>query len=339
MEFQHTPVLLKETVEGLNIQPDGIYVDGTLGGGGHSLEIVKRLTTGKLIGIDQDECAIQKASETLSEYSDKVCLVKGNYRNIKKILKNLNIQHINGALLDIGVSSYQFDEGRRGFSFHEDAILDMRMDQGMEKNAKDIVNSYTLGELTEIFWKYGEENWGKRIAEFIVEERRRKPIETTLELVDIIKKAIPKRKRQEAHPARKVFQALRIEVNDELNALRDGLYAFIDVLQPNGRLAIITFHSLEDRIVKQSFKDLARDCICPADFPICVCNHRAKIEIVNTKPIVAGEKELRENQRSRSAKLRIAQRKQRENYHDTRYIFTRTMDSREKCTEGQIEKS
>ena len=308
MQFQHIPVLLDETIEALQIRPDGIYVDGTVGGGGHSQEIAKRLTTGKLIGIDQDEDALRKASETLAPYEDRVILIKNNYENIESILKDLNIQNIEGALLDIGVSSYQLDEQSRGFTYHQDAPLDMRMDQEKALTAQEIVNTYSREQLAEIFWKYGEESWGKRIAEFIVKERVVKPIETTDELVTIIKKAIPRRKRQNGHPARKVFQALRIEVNDELNVLTRGLHNFVRVLSPKGRLAILTFHSLEDRIVKQEFREMARDCICPKDLPVCICHHKPEIRIVNTKPIVATEDELKENRRSRSAKLRVAEK-------------------------------
>ncbi|MDO5718002.1 MAG: 16S rRNA (cytosine(1402)-N(4))-methyltransferase RsmH [Tissierellia bacterium] len=309
MSFNHIPVLLKETIEGLNIKEDGIYVDCTLGGAGHAEEILKILKSGKLIGIDQDEAAIKYSSEKLSRYGDRFIPIRSNFDNIGEILKDLGIDKIDGAMMDIGVSSHQIDESSRGFSYMEDAILDMRMDDRVELSAKEIVNSYTKAELEDIFWKYGEEKWGRRIAEFIVDKRASKTINTTYELVDIIQSAIPKAARKNGgHPAKRVFQALRIEVNKELDVLTNTIPSIVEMMNPGSRLAIITFHSLEDRIVKNIFKDLSRGCICPKDFPICVCNHERKIKIINRKPIIAGDKELKENSRAKSAKLRIAQR-------------------------------
>ncbi|WP_409228358.1 16S rRNA (cytosine(1402)-N(4))-methyltransferase RsmH [Gudongella sp. SC589] len=309
MEFHHVSVLLNEVLEGLAIREDGIYVDGTLGGAGHSKEILKRLTTGRLVGIDQDENALEKSKEVLKEYIDKVDLVHSNYVNIKDVLNNLNIEKVDGILLDLGVSSHQLDTEERGFSHNKDAPLDMRMDTTSDFTAWDVVNKYSAQELTRIFLEYGEEKWGKRIAEFIVKERSEKPIDTTLELVTVIKKAIPKKVRMEGHhPAKKTFQAIRIEVNGELDVLRSAIADMVECLKPGGRLAIITFHSLEDRIVKEQFKELYKDCICPPGFPTCVCDKRREIEIITRKPIVPGKEELDENPRSRSAKLRVAER-------------------------------
>ena len=309
MEFHHVSVLLNEVLEGLAIKEDGIYVDGTLGGAGHSKEIVKRLTTGRLVGIDQDEDALEKSKEVLKEYMDKVDLVHSNYVNIKEVLENLNIEKVDGILLDLGVSSHQLDTEERGFSHNKDAPLDMRMDTTSEFSAWDVVNTYSVEELTRIFLEYGEEKWGKRIAEFIVEERSEKPIDTTLELVTVIKKAIPKKVRMEGHhPAKKTFQAIRIEVNGELDVLKRAIWDMVQCLKPGGRLAIITFHSLEDRIVKEQFKELYKDCICPPEFPTCICDKRREINIITRKPIVAGKVELDHNPRSRSAKLRVAER-------------------------------
>jgi 16S rRNA (cytosine1402-N4)-methyltransferase len=309
MEFHHVSVLLDEVLEGLDIKEDGIYVDGTLGGAGHSKEIVKRLTTGRLVGIDQDENALEKSREVLKEYMDKVDLVHSNYVNIKEVLENLNIEKVDGILLDLGVSSHQLDTEERGFSHNKDAALDMRMDTTSEFSAWDVVNTYSVEELTRIFLEYGEEKWGKRIAEFIVEERSEKPIDTTLELVTVIKKAIPKKVRMEGHhPAKKTFQAIRIEVNGELDVLKRAIWDMVQCLKPGGRLAIITFHSLEDRIVKEQFKELYKDCICPPEFPTCICDKRREIKIITKKPIVAGKEELNHNPRSRSAKLRVAER-------------------------------
>ena len=309
MKFEHVPVLLKEAVEGLNIKEDGIYVDGTLGGAGHSYEIVKRLNKGTLIGIDQDINAINKAKETLKNYLDKVIFVHDNYANIENILDDLGIDKVDGILLDIGVSSHQLDEDERGFSYNKNAPLDMRMDRNKKLTAWHVVNEYSLKELENIIFKYGEERWSKRIAEFIVDERRKKTIDTTLELVDVIKKAIPKKVRMEGHhPAKKTFQAIRIEVNNELNVLENSIPLMVKHLNKDGRLCIITFHSLEDRIVKKSFQQLSKDCICPPEFPICVCDKKREIEIITKKPIVPSSEEIENNIRSRSAKLRIAKR-------------------------------
>ena len=308
MNFEHKPVLLEETIEGLNILEDGIYVDGTIGGAGHSVEIVKRLKTGKLIGIDQDVNAINKSREVLGENLDKVILVQDNYSNIEKILTDLDIEKVDGILLDIGVSSYQLDEGSRGFSYHQDAPLDMRMNLDEKFSAWDVVNKYSKEDLERVIWDYGEERWAKRIAEFIVIERKNHSIDTTLQLVDIIKKAIPKKFRMDSHPAKKTFQAIRIEVNNELNVLKDTIPKMVRLLNKNGRICIITFHSLEDRIVKNSFNELAKDCICPKEFPICICDKEKEIEIITRKPIIPTKEEIKENPRSRSSKLRIGMR-------------------------------
>lgn len=308
MNFEHKSVLLEEVIKGLNILEDGIYVDGTLGGAGHSIEIVKRLKNGKLIGIDQDINAIEKSREVLKNHLDKVILVQNNYSNIEEILKDLNIEKVDGILLDIGVSSHQLDEGSRGFSYHQDAVLDMRMNVDSEFSAWDVVNKYSKADLERIIWDYGEERWAKRIAEFIVIERKNHTIDTTLELVEIIKKAIPKKLRQDSHPAKKTFQAIRIEVNNELNVLKDTIPKMARVLNKGGRMCIITFHSLEDRIVKNTFNELAKDCICPPEFPICICDKEKEIEIITRKPIIPTEEEIRQNPRSRSSKLRISQR-------------------------------
>ncbi|NLJ78238.1 MAG: 16S rRNA (cytosine(1402)-N(4))-methyltransferase RsmH [Tissierellia bacterium] len=309
MKFEHIPVLLDEVIEGLNIKEDGIYVDGTLGGAGHSIEIAKRLTDGKLIGIDQDENAIKKARDVLANHLDKVHLVHDNYRNIGDILFDLNIHRVDGILLDIGVSSHQLDEEDRGFSYHGDAQLDMRMDKTQDTSAWDVINGYSEKDLERIIWDYGEERWAKRIAEFIVEGRAEGPIDTTLELVEIIKKAIPKGVRMKGpHPARQTFQAIRIEVNRELEVLEQSIPIMCRLLNEGGRLCIITFHSLEDRIVKNEFRDLNRDCICPPEFPICNCDKRREIKLITRRPIVPTELEIDKNPRSRSSKLRIAER-------------------------------
>lgn len=309
MEFNHVPVLLNEVIEGLNIKEDGIYVDCTLGGAGHSKEIIKKIKDGLLIGVDQDQNALKKAGQVLSDYEEKVRLVHSNYENIGRILDELGIKKVDGILLDIGVSSHQLDEGERGFSHSKDAFLDMRMDTSSERRAWDVVNTYSKDDLERIIWNYGEDRWAKRIAEFIVAEREVKSIDTTLELVTVIKKAIPKKVRMEGHhPARKTFQAIRIEVNRELEVLENSIDEMVNRLNTGGRLAIITFHSLEDRIVKDSFKYLFKDCICPPSMPQCTCDKKREIKIITRKPIIAGEKELRDNPRSRSAKLRIAEK-------------------------------
>lgn len=309
MNFKHIPVLLNEAIEGLKIKADGIYIDGTLGGGGHSKEIVKRLSTGKLIGIDQDLNALRKAKEVLKEYEDKVIFVHNNYRNIDLVLDDLGIDKVDGILLDLGVSSHQLDEETRGFSHNKDAPLDMRMDETKDFSAWHVVNKYSEEDLARVIWDYGEERWAKRIAKFIVEERKEKPIDTTLELVSIIKKAIPKNARKDGHhPAKKTFQGIRIEVNRELEVLKEAIPKMVERLNPGGRLAIITFHSLEDRIVKESFKELYKDCICPPQLPQCTCNKVREIEIITRKPIIPSKEEINSNPRSRSAKLRIGEK-------------------------------
>lgn len=309
MEFNHLSVLLNECIEGLDIKPDGIYVDGTLGGAGHSKEIVKKLESGKLIGIDQDENAIKKATEELKDYSDKVMIVKNNFSNIKNVLWFLDVPKIDGILLDLGVSSHQLDEGERGFSYQHDAKLDMRMNRESDLSAYNVVNEYSEEDLHRIISQYGEENWAKRIANFIVVARAEKPIETTFELVQIIKNAVPKKARIDGpHPAKRTFQAIRIEVNNELGIIQNTIRDAVSMLNPGGRICIITFHSLEDRIVKETFKELANDCICPKEYPVCRCDKEQEIKIITRKPIIASTEELEINSRARSAKLRIAEK-------------------------------
>lgn len=309
MDFSHKSVLLNETIEGLNVREGKIYLDGTLGGAGHSYEILKKLHgSGLLIGIDQDQEALKAARERLSEFKN-VEYFNLNYIDFEKALDDLGIEKIDGVLLDIGVSSYQFDNPERGFSYRFDAPLDMRMDKSLEISAKDIVNTYSEDEITEIIREYGEEKWASRISKFIVQERKNKKIDTTFELVEIIKNAIPAGARRNGpHPAKRTFQALRIEVNKELDVLKNSIDKFVHRLNPGGRIAIITFHSLEDRIVKNSFKYLEKDCICPPTSPICTCNKKREIKIITRKPITASEEELKENNRSHSAKLRIAEK-------------------------------
>lgn len=310
MEFHHISVLLNECIESLNIKPDGIYVDGTLGGAGHSYEICKRLTTGRLIGIDQDMNAINAATERLKEFKDKVTLVHSNFSNVKQVFEDLGIEKADGFLLDIGVSSHQLDETERGFSYMQDAPLDMRMDTSRSLSAYEVVNEYSEKELNDIIFEYGEERWAKRIAEFIVAERKIKPIETTFELVDVIKKAVPKGARKDGpHPAKRTFQAIRIEVNGELDVLKTAINDMTDLLNPEGRLAIITFHSLEDRIVKNEFRKQENPCTCPREFPVCVCGKKSKGKVVTRKPILPSDEELSANHRARSAKLRVFERK------------------------------
>ena len=309
MEFHHISVLLNEVLDGLSIKPDGIYVDGTLGGAGHSLEIVKRLRNGKLIGIDQDPAALEKSKEVLADYMDRVILVHSNYSGIKRVLREIGFDKVDGILLDLGVSSHQLDTEERGFSHNKDAPLDMRMDTTGGFTAWDVVNTYSEGELEKILLEYGEEKWARRIAQFIVNERQEKTIDTTFELVSVIKKAIPKKVRMEGHhPAKKTFQAIRIEVNRELEVLTGAITDMVECLNPGGRLAIITFHSLEDRIVKEAFKELYKDCICPPELPKCVCDKRREIDIITRKPLTPSKEELEYNPRSRSAKLRVAER-------------------------------
>ncbi|MBP2071349.1 16S rRNA (cytosine(1402)-N(4))-methyltransferase RsmH [Thermoanaerobacterium butyriciformans] len=307
MEFKHESVLLNETIEYLKVKPDGVYVDGTLGGGGHSYEILRRLSTGRLIAIDRDMDAINAASVRLKDFNN-VTYVHDNYKNIKNILKNLGIERIDGAVLDLGVSSYQLDEVRRGFSYMHDAPLDMRMDKKSALTAEHVVNNYSEDDIAKILYDYGEEKWAKRIAKFIVEERKKRPIKTTFQLVDIIKKAVPASKRRTGHhPAKRTFQAIRIEVNDELKGLDNAIDDFIDVMNPNGRIAIITFHSLEDRIVKNMYKKLENPCTCPKNLP-CTCGKKPVIKIITKKPVTPDEAELETNPRSRSAKLRVAEK-------------------------------
>lgn len=308
MDFHHIPVLFEECLDGLCIDSSGIYVDGTLGGAGHSSAIAARLTDGRLIGIDRDENAIAAASERLKPFAERVTIVKNNFSNIKQVLTSLQIDKIDGALLDLGVSSHQLDVPERGFSYMHDAPLDMRMDRDAAKSAYDVVNGYSEEELARIIRTYGEENWAKRIAAFIAKRRAMTPVRTTGELVSIIKDAIPVGARQEGgHPAKRTFQAIRIEVNGELEILKDAVKDFVDVLKPGGRLCIITFHSLEDRIIKEAFSALAQGCTCPREFPVCVCGGKPKIKIITRKPIAATAQELEQNSRSKSAKLRIAE--------------------------------
>lgn len=307
--FEHVSVLLKETVDGLDIKPDGIYVDGTLGGGGHSDEILKRLDTGLLIGIDQDENALKAASERLKDYGDRFLPVRDNFSNILAVLKRLNIEKIDGMMMDLGVSSHQLDEADRGFSYRFDAPLDMRMDQRSALDAYQVVNTYSEDELNRIIKEYGEENWARRIAKFICEARAEKPVETTQELVDLVYKAIPANARREGgHPAKRTFQAIRIEVNGELEILKQTIEDITSVLNKNGRISVITFHSLEDRLIKHTFKGLAQGCICPPELPMCMCNNKPKVKIITRKPILPSETELEVNSRSKSAKLRVAKK-------------------------------
>lgn len=310
MEFIHKSVLFDECMEGLNIKPDGIYVDGTLGGGGHSSGICEKLgPDGILIGIDRDRDALDAASKRLEQYDCQKYFVQSNYSDIVQVLDDLGIDKIDGALLDLGVSSFQLDNPERGFSYMNDAPLDMRMSQDDDFTAWDVVNGYDQKELTRIISKYGEERWASRIADFIVKARGDKPLESTFELVDVIKKAIPASARRTGpHPAKRTFQAIRIEVNDELGQLERAVEEFCQVLAPKGRLCIITFHSLEDRIVKEIFNNRANPCTCPKEFPICVCGNKADIKKVTGKPVIPSEAELEENPRARSAKLRIAQK-------------------------------
>lgn len=310
MEFKHYSVMLNETIEQLNIRPDGIYVDGTLGGAGHSLEICKRLTTGRLIGIDQDADAIAAASERLKDYKDKVTIVRSNYAQMKEVLHDLGIDKVDGILLDLGVSSFQLDTPERGFTYRsEDAPLDMRMDDRQTLTAKDIVNEYSEMDMFRIIRDYGEDRFAKNIAKHIVSARAVKPIETTGELNAIIKGAIPMKVQVTGgHPSKRTYQAIRIELNHELDVLRDNLDDMIELLDDGGRICIITFHSLEDRIVKSSFKKNENPCTCPSNFPVCVCGNKSKGHVVTRKPILPSEKELEENSRSKSAKLRVFER-------------------------------
>jgi len=305
--FNHISVLLDETIEALQIKPNGIYVDGTLGGAGHSSEIVKRLDkNGRLIGIDQDADAISAASKRLEEYKDKVTIVRNNYSQIRQILKELNIDKVDGILLDLGVSSFQLDTASRGFSYNEDAPLDMRMDNRMTYTARDIVNDYSESDLFRIIRDYGEDSFAKNIAKHIVRVREEKPIETTFELVEVIKAAIPMKVRKKAgHPAKKTFQAIRIELNKELDVLKNTLDDMIDCLNEGGRLCVITFHSLEDRIVKTNFRKNQDPCVCPKEFPVCTCGRKSKGKVITRKPIIPTEEEIEFNKRAKSSKLRV----------------------------------
>lgn len=309
MEFSHISVLLNETIDNLNIKPDGIYVDGTLGGAGHSGQIAKRLTTGHLYGIDQDEDAIKVATERLGQYKDRVTVIRDNYCNAVKVLKTMGVTGVDGILLDLGVSSYQLDTAERGFSYRVDTVLDMRMDNRKDLTAKIIVNEYDENELFKIIRDYGEDKFAKNIAKHIVKARQIKPIETTFELNEIIKAAIPAKMRQDGHPSKRTYQAIRIECNKELEVLSDSLEEMIDFLNPGGRIAIITFHSLEDRIVKTIFKNVENPCTCPPSFPVCVCGKESKGKCVNRKPILPSEEELEINSRSKSSKLRVFEKR------------------------------
>ena len=309
MKFKHTPVLLNETIEGLNIKEDGIYVDGTLGGAGHSIKILEKLSTnGKLIGIDRDEEALVSAKEKLKNYNN-VIYVHGNHDDIDNILQQFGIEQVDGILLDLGVSSYQIDSKDRGFSYMYDTQLDMRMDKKQKLSAKDIVNKYSEKDLADIIYEYGEERFSRQIAKNICKERQIKPIETTKQLVEIIEKSIPKSKQKDGHPAKRTFQAIRIEVNNEIKPLYNTVKDCIECLNNKGRLCIITFHSLEDRVVKKAFIEAKGKCTCPSDLPYCVCGAKSLGEIITRKPIIASEEEQLENSRSKSAKLRIFERR------------------------------
>lgn len=310
MEFNHYSVLLEETVEQLQVKPDGIYVDGTLGGGGHAFQVCSRLTTGHFYGIDQDDEAIAAAEERLAPFGDKVTILRDNYCNMKTVLAGEGVEQVDGIVLDLGVSSHQLDESERGFSYRFDAPLDMRMDRRQTLTAQDIINGYSEGELYRVIRDYGEERFAANIAKHIVRARQDKPVETTFELNDIIKAAIPAKMRQNGHPSKQTFQAIRIECNRELEVLRDSLDELIGLLTPGGRICVITFHSLEDRIVKTVFKRNENPCTCPPGFPVCVCGQKSQGSVVTKKPILPSDKELEENSRSKSAKLRVFCRKE-----------------------------
>ncbi len=309
MEYTHKPVLLHQSLEGLNIRPNGTYLDGTLGRAGHSLEIVKRLTTGRLIAIDRDKAALDAAPARLEGYMDKVTLVRGNFGDLAEVLASLGVSGVDGMLFDLGVSSPQLDDGSRGFSYLQDAPLDMRMDQSAPLTARDVVNGWTQEELKRILWQYGEERYSGPIAAAIVRAREQKPIETTGQLAELIRNAMPgKAKREKQHPAKRSFQAIRIAVNDELGEVERLLSGALDTLNVGGRLAVISFHSLEDRLVKTAYAEWAKGCTCPPDFPVCVCGKTPKVKLVGKRPIVADDEELNANPRSRSAKLRVAEK-------------------------------
>ena len=310
MAFQHTSVLLEETVDGLAVKPDGIYVDATLGGGGHAFEVCSRLNgKGIFIGIDQDAAAIEAAGERLKDFGEKVTIIRSNYRELKSVLRSIGVEKVDGIVLDLGVSSYQLDTAERGFSYRADASLDMRMDQRQQTTAKDIVNTYSEAQLYRVIRDYGEDKFAKNIAKHIVMEREKNPIETTGQLNEVIRRAIPmKFQKTGGHPSKRTFQAIRIELNRELEVLRESLDEMIDMLNPGGRICIITFHSLEDRIVKSAFRKNENPCTCPSHFPVCVCGNVSKGKVITRKPILPGEEELEHNSRSKSAKLRIFER-------------------------------
>ena len=309
MDFKHYSVMRRQCIEALNIKPDGIYVDMTLGGGGHSSLIAEKLTTGRLIGIDRDADAIKAAGERLAPFGDRVTLVKDNYKNIAKVLRGLSINKVDGILCDLGVSSYQLDEPERGFSYRFDAPLDMRMDRDQFLTAADVVNTYSAEQLSEIIFKYGEERYARKIAYKIVSAREKKPIETTAQLTALIQAVFPPKERfGDKHPAKRTFQALRIEVNEELKDLDRAFEDAVDLLASGGRIVVMTFHSLEDRIVKNLFRRLSEGCICDKNLPVCVCNNREILKLINRKPILADEKELEENNRSKPAKLRVGEK-------------------------------
>ncbi len=309
MEYTHKPVLLEECLDGLNIRPGGVYLDGTLGRAGHSLEIVKRLAAGRLIAIDRDKAALDAAPARFGEYLDRVTLVQGSFGGLAGILASLNVGGVDGMLFDLGVSSPQLDDGSRGFSYLQDAPLDMRMDQSAPLTARDVVNGWSQEELKRVLWQYGEERYAGPIAAAIVRERGNAPIETTGQLAELIRSAMPaKARREKQHPAKRSFQAIRIAVNDELGELERLLECALEALNPGGRLAIISFHSLEDRLVKTAYARWARGCTCPPDFPVCVCGKTPRVKLVGRRPITAGEEELKENPRARSAKLRLAEK-------------------------------
>ena len=314
MEFHHLPVLLNECLDGLAIRPDGVYLDCTLGGAGHSSEILKRLRGGMLIGIDRDQDAIQAATARLENLNAdaRFLTLRGNFHDAKALLAGAGIAHVDGVLVDLGLSSHQLDVRERGFSYHDDAPLDMRMDASQSLDAREIVNTRSEDELTRILRDYGEENWARQIARVICDRRKDAPIERTSQLVEIIDAAIPKKFRAKdgSHPARRTFQALRIAVNDELDPLEPALSDLVDLLNPGGRLCVITFHSLEDRIVKNAFRTWANPCTCPKSFPVCVCGKKPRIDLITRKPITAGEDELKTNPRARSASLRIAEKRE-----------------------------
>ena len=310
MEFQHKPVMLNEVIDSLKIRPEGTYVDGTLGGAGHSSQIARRLSgEGRLFGFDQDAAAIEAATRRLEPYKDRVSIIRSNYSKMRERLSELGVRSADGILLDLGVSSYQLDDAQRGFSYRADAPLDMRMDQRQKLSAREVVNGYSIEELTRVIREYGEERFARNIAKHITAEREKKPIETTGELISIIKAAIPAKAREGGgHPAKRTFQAIRIEVNRELDVLSDSLDGMIDLLADGGRICVITFHSLEDRIVKEAFRRNENPCTCPPEFPVCVCGKKSKGHVITRKPIIPSEEETEENPRSKSAKLRVFER-------------------------------